>query len=180
MTAKAKTSPAGRSLAVEVGRGPGNRGFTLVELLVVLLIMGLVVTLTPVAFDRLLPGTQQKANAENLAVALRQARSSAIRANQDQVVIVDVADHWYRIGADGDQEVIDGDIKVHLQTAEVERLGETQGAIRFFADGTSTGGRVWLDGEKRDYFVYVDWLTGRVEIRETPHDWDQVEGLYAS
>ena len=40
------------------------------------------------------------------------------------------------------------------------------GAIRFFPDGSSTGGRVTLMVGERSYAVDVDWLTGRVRVLE--------------
>ena len=36
--------------------------------------------------------------------------------------------------------------------------------VRFFADGSSTGGRVTLMVGERSYAVDVDWLTGRVRV----------------
>jgi general secretion pathway protein H len=39
-------------------------------------------------------------------------------------------------------------------------------AIRFFPDGSSSGGTISLSGANRDYFIGVDWLTGRVELLE--------------
>ena len=38
------------------------------------------------------------------------------------------------------------------------------GAIRFYPDGSSTGGRITVASGERKYLVDVDWLTGRVSI----------------
>jgi general secretion pathway protein H len=45
-------------------------------------------------------------------------------------------------------------------------VNERQGAIRFFPDGGSNGGRVTVASGERKYEVDVDWLTGRVAILE--------------
>ena len=50
-------------------------GFTLVELLVVLVILGLLLVATPIAFDRVLPGLEVKSDARDLASVFREARS---------------------------------------------------------------------------------------------------------
>ncbi len=54
--------------------------------------------------------------------------------------------------------------EVTLTTAQTELFGTGGGAIRFFPDGTSTGGGVEIARDGRRFLVTVDWLTGRVEI----------------
>ena len=49
-----------------------KNGFTLVELLVVLLVLGLVISLAPAAFKRVLPGLEMKSGARELAAAFRE------------------------------------------------------------------------------------------------------------
>ncbi len=41
-----------------------------------------------------------------------------------------------------------------------------RGAIRFYPDGSSTGGRITVASGERKFLVDVDWLTGRVSIKE--------------
>ena len=45
-------------------------------------------------------------------------------------------------------------------------VNDKVGAIRFFPDGGSNGGRITLAAGERKYDVDVDWLTGRVAIQE--------------
>ena len=58
------------------------------------------------------------------------------------------------------------DLEISLFTARSERLGPNSGAIRFFPDGSSTGGRLTLSTERLGMAVDVDWLTGKVRILE--------------
>ena len=55
-------------------------------------------------------------------------------------------------------------IDISLYTATSEISAEKNGAIRFFPDGSSTGGRVTLAAGERKFLVDVNWLTGRVGI----------------
>ena len=55
-------------------------------------------------------------------------------------------------------------IELKLLTAQTEVESERKGAIRFYADGSSTGGRITVSAGERKYLVDVDWLTGRVSI----------------
>ena len=58
-------------------------------------------------------------------------------------------------------------IDITLFTARSEQQSQLQGAIRFFPDGSSTGGRVTLSGDSVRFLVDVDWLTGKVSIIES-------------
>jgi general secretion pathway protein H len=57
-------------------------------------------------------------------------------------------------------------LELKLYTAQSEIVNERQGSIRFFPDGSSTGGRVTVASGERKYLVDVDWLTGKVAILE--------------
>ena len=57
-------------------------------------------------------------------------------------------------------------IRDRLYTAQSEIVDDKHGAIRFYPDGSSTGGRVTLASGERKFLVDVDWLTGRVTIKE--------------
>jgi general secretion pathway protein H len=39
--------------------------------------------------------------------------------------------------------------------------------IRFFPDGSSTGGRITLRSGRREWHVNVSWLTGAISIYDT-------------
>ena len=57
-------------------------------------------------------------------------------------------------------------IGVTLKIAASERLDENSGRIRFFPNGTSTGGGVSLERRGQTYNILVDWLYGRVRVVE--------------
>jgi general secretion pathway protein H len=57
-------------------------------------------------------------------------------------------------------------VDLKLFTAEAEVSSERNGSIRFYPDGSSTGGRVTVSSGERKYQVDVDWITGRVSIGE--------------
>ena len=40
--------------------------------------------------------------------------------------------------------------------------------VRFFPDGSSTGGRISLIAGEREWQVEIAWLTGEVRLREAP------------
>jgi len=137
------------------------KGFTLLELLVVLALVALALTLVPPMFSRGVPGAELKAAARQVAAGLTEGRSRAIASNAQVAVAVDVEAHSLRVG-EAPARALPATLSLTLVTAESERLDENRGSIRFFPDGGSTGGRVSLSLGDRSYDVTVDWLTGRV------------------
>ena len=139
-------------------------GFTLVELLVVLLILGLVLVLVPTGFDRVMPSLGLKASVREAAAVFREARSLAVRGNRQAVVVINTEAKTYHLGSSADVYTLDQGYGVNLVAAASEQLDDSTGRIRFFPDGSSTGGRLTLSKNETKYHVVVDWLTGRAEI----------------
>lgn len=143
-----------------------QQGFTLLELLVVLLIMGLLLTLAPPVFQRVIPSVGLRAAARDVVGGLREARGAAIRDNRDLALIVDTERKTFSLAGDDRVHELDPGLTVSVTAAASERQGETAAGIRFFPDGTSTGGRVSLSRNGQTYHVVVDWLTGRIRIAQ--------------
>lgn len=145
--------------------GPASaRGFTLIELLVVLAIVGLVLALIPGFMLRSQPGLDVEVAARAIADGLRQARSQAMVSNRDQVFALDVDERQFRAGRDQPLNQLDRNLDLRLYTAQAELLDATRGQIRFFPDGSSTGGAIGLNLDDQEVEVRIDWLTGQVEI----------------
>jgi general secretion pathway protein H len=142
-----------------------ERGFTLLELLVVLAIIGLILALVPGFMLRDQPGLSVDVSAREIADALRQARSHAMVQNRDQLFALDTEQRLFRIGGQRAPVQMNRNIEVTFQTARSETIGETVGQIRFFPDGSATGGRIGLTLGDQRVEVVVDWLTGLVAVR---------------
>lgn len=142
------------------------RGFTLVELLVVLAIAGLMLAVTPPLITAALPGVELKAAARSTAGALRLAREIAIAEGRDAAWVLDIEQNRYGIEGDHRGGGLPAGLDLELVAAEEEMQSETVGAIRFYPDGSSSGGRVILKRGDRGYQVGVNWLTGRILIAE--------------
>lgn len=109
-------------------------------------------------------GTELKASARQLAAGLRRARSEAISRRHETVMTVDVEGRQFQLS--GDQRVyrLPKSVAVQLFTAQSELRNGSVGAIRFFPDGGSTGGRITVTSLQRKYEVDINWLTGQVAI----------------
>ena len=149
-------------------RFPRHRaaGFTLLELIVVVVIAAAVVGLVVPRFAAVLPGVELKGAARDVATALRYARGRAIATRSEVAVVIDVDARSYRVegAGEGREHQFARHVDVRLRTGRSELRGDSAGAITFFPDGSSTGGRVTLGSGERRFVVDVQWLTGKVSI----------------
>jgi general secretion pathway protein H len=145
-----------------------DAGFTLIEMLGVIAILGLMMVLVTVSGTPVSPATHARAGAEVLAGAMRAARSNAVTANRSVEVTLDLARRSYQWGH-RPAEILPSDVSLSLLTSKDELVSGTTGRIRFNPDGSSSGGRVTVEGGNQMWWVGIDWLSGRVSIAEKPH-----------
>lgn len=149
-------------------RAHARQGFTLVELIVVLAIGGLLLALTPPLITAALPGVELKAGARRAAGALRQTREIAIAQGTEATWLLDTESGRYRIEGQAHRGTLPDGVEIELVTARDELRSERVGGIRFFPDGSSSGGRLILKRGDGGLQVGVNWLTGRILVA----DWE--------
>ncbi|NLD15335.1 MAG: prepilin-type N-terminal cleavage/methylation domain-containing protein [Gammaproteobacteria bacterium] len=147
------------TLAAGSNSGRPGRGFTLLETLVVLAILSLALTLVVPAVSRGL-GTSLDDIARQLHTALRETRSQAVSSQRSLLFVLDVPGHAYQIGSQP-QRSIPQEFALHVRTARQELHGGRAG-IRFYPDGSATGGRVGVSQDDETIWLEIDWLTGRI------------------
>ncbi|MCP5159605.1 MAG: GspH/FimT family pseudopilin [Gammaproteobacteria bacterium] len=143
-----------------------QQGFTLLEILMVLVIGVLLVALTPPLLSGMSGATELRGAARQLAAGLRSARNDAITRQREAVLTLDLTGHRFTISGDSREVALPNSVALHLYTAQSELLDSERGGIRFFSDGSSTGGAITVSGPKQAYRVNIDWLTGAIAIVE--------------
>ena len=140
-------------------------GVTLVELLVVLVVLGLALSIVAPFFSS---GSLERAARRaswDVAAALRETRSGAITNNIETVFVLDPSTRIYRSGRHAEPRALPPDLDVRVLAAESEVAPGGGAGVRFFPDGSSTGGRITITAGTVSYLIGVHWLTGRVEVR---------------
>jgi general secretion pathway protein H len=137
---------AGRAMRRTSRAGSADAGFTLLELLLVLAIMGLLIAVAAPRFQA--ASTPSLATrAALLASSFRVARQRAVLSGRPERVA---------IAAPLDSDEAEGEAPPSDASAE----------LVFFPDGSSTGGRILLEEERRLIALEVDPLTGAVRVAE--------------
>ena len=129
------------------------RGFSLIEILLVVVLITAVTAMAAYAMNSGMPGAQ-----------LRFTRAQAIATGAAQVFTLDARSREWtapqqRHGA------LPREIDVVATGARVEQQHPDQVAIRFFPEGAATGGRFLLKRGDAAWQVDVEWLTGQVTLQ---------------
>ena len=145
------------------GRALPARGFSLLEVILVLAIVALASLLAAAAIGGGADGMRLRSAAKEVAAGLRHTRAQALAAGEAQRFVIDPEAHTWTAPKQRDGALSDKLSIVFTGAREVQPE-EGVGAIVFFPDGASTGGRVQLAIGEAAWQVDVAWLTGQVRV----------------
>jgi len=142
-----------------------SRGFSLIEIVAVIVLMALVFAMVSLSFSRSLSSAKVQAASRNLVAALRYTRGQAIVRGKSTTLELDVENNRYMVP--GPRVVnLPPNMRMTMLTADNEQTGRGSGRIRFFPDGASTGGHISVFQGDLEWRINVDWLTGAVTREE--------------
>ncbi|QPK65507.1 GspH/FimT family pseudopilin [Methylomonas sp. LL1] len=110
--------------------------------------------------------TRLQAAARDIASALRYAHGQALMTRKPVSVAVNLGYNSYSISNRDKIYHLNHEIDISLVVAEEEFADDEEGSIRFFGDGSSTGGRITLEWGSQLRRIDVNWITGEVAISD--------------
>ena len=139
-------------------------GFTLLEILLVLALVAAASLLAAGVLTGGIDGLRLRSSAKEIAAQLRFTRTQALATGAPQQFLIDPHAHTWeapkrRHGS------IPAKLGVLFIGARETQPSAGVGAIVFFPDGASTGGRVQLQAKQAAWNIDVAWLTGEVRVR---------------
>ena len=164
------------------------RGFTLLELMVVIVLMMAVVSVVSVNIVSGLDSSRVKTSARQLATVLRSARTEALSSGfetgialgrMDPEVEDATLDHGelagvvadakgpqrsYTILPAGEWVALPRGMSLSLTPGGAPGALVPSGSLMFYPDGSSSGGRLEVQAGADRLIIEVDWLTGEVRF----------------
>ena len=142
-----------------------HRGFTLLEMMAVLILIAIAVTAVSMTVAKSLESAKVNAVSRDLAAALRHTRGQAIVTGKQQVITFNLRDWTYTVPKRPAKKLPDG-MELRVRTAAEEQVDADTWGLRFYPDGSSTGGRITVIRGQRQWQINVSWLTGEVRTKE--------------
>lgn len=141
-------------------------GFTLLEMLAVLAVVGIAFTLLASGVGRGLASARERQATAELVQSLRQAHSLAVIEGRAVALQLDLRTRCYHLEQRPPRCLQPG---TALRVETAAGVAGEGAAIAFYPDGSSSGGNLQLSSAARHTRIDVSWLTGSVSLaQDTP------------
>lgn len=143
--------------------GSPAQGFTLIELMLVLMLMGIASVIVMPNIEKGMQDREVRRSALGLAAAARNLRSRAIDEGMPQLLVLDLDQNNYR-AARGAEVHLPADVKFAAVVGG-EILDREARQFIFFPNGSSHGGSIAISGGRGvSYSIRLEALTGKIQV----------------
>jgi general secretion pathway protein H len=138
----------------------GAAGFTLLELLAAITVVGMLLAVAVPASVKFYESTQYRQSIRDTITLLASARHKAVTSGEAQDVVINPERRSVTFGKEVNR--LPKEVQLAVTSArEVNR--ENEGVIRFYPEGGSSGGGIDIERPGvGGVSIQVDWLVGRV------------------
>jgi general secretion pathway protein H len=155
---------AAKTIIVTSLAGKDNRGFSLFELVLVLLLLGVSMAIVLPNLDRGLQDRGVRKSALGLAAAARELRSRALTEGVPQRLVLNLPQNSYWVARSTEVQ-----LPAEIRFASVEGGESVNRDLKnfyFFPNGSILGGEIVLadSAQSISYLIRLEALTGRVEV----------------
>lgn len=141
-----------------------QKGFTLLELIIVIFLISLVLGLSAVFFANTLPSGRLNATVREMTAMIKYARSFASIKGEPQTVTIDLDAKRYGIEGRGYRK-IPADINIMVIDTLEGEIYKGQYHFLFYGTGGVDAGSVILWNEKKKVNIHLDPVVGSVVVR---------------
>ncbi|MGD9971441.1 MAG: Tfp pilus assembly protein FimT/FimU [Desulfatirhabdiaceae bacterium] len=141
-----------------------DRGFTFIELIVVMILLAFAGSLVYVSVGRSIGGNQAKMFARELTVMMKTARRLAVEQGAPATLVISAQERTCHI--DGEKRTLKIPEQIQVDAEAIQLRDDGGIELAFYADGSTNGGilSILVDNTPR-YRIGVDVLTGTIQVK---------------
>lgn len=143
----------------------GEKGFILIELIVVLLLITIVMGIVAVSFSNFLPSSKFDATVRTIAATIKHARALSKINNETKTITIDLDSKKYGIDEIGSREVPK---EINIKVID-PYFGEIEhGKYRFFVYNTGNidAGDIIVWNSSKKSIIRIDPIVGAIVIKQ--------------
>jgi prepilin-type N-terminal cleavage/methylation domain-containing protein len=141
-----------------------DKGFTLLEIIIVITLIVLILGLTTLFFGNSLPGARLNSSARELSAMMRYAKMLAQNNGEPQTVLINLDTGRYSIEGVQTRNLPEG-INIRVNDPVTGEVNRGNYAVLFHESGIVEGGTITLWNTKRTLNIEFDPIVGSVVLR---------------
>lgn len=141
-----------------------DKGFTLLELIIVMFLVGLMLSLAAVLFSNTLPSSKFSATTREVAATIRHARTLAQLRGENQTVTIDMETRKYGIDNAAAKDIPSG-ISIKIIDPQLGDVQTGKYQFEFPPMGGIEGGTIVLWNSKKMARIEIDPIVGSAVVR---------------
>lgn len=142
-----------------------NNGFTLLELIIVMLLITIILGFSTVFFANILPSNKFNASVRDIAATIRHARHLAQAKGENQIIIIDLDSKKYGIEHLPEKNIPSG-IDIKILDPESSEITHGKYQLVFHAIGGVEGSTIVLWNKKKIVNIQIDPVAGSIIIKD--------------
>lgn len=141
-----------------------EKGFTLLEVIIVITLVVLILSFTTLFFGNALPGARLNSAARELSAMMRYAKILAQNNGELQTVLINLDTGRYGIEGVQTRNIPEG-INIRVTDPVTGELSRGNYAVLFHESGIAEGGTITLWNAKRTLNIEIDPIVGSVILK---------------
>jgi general secretion pathway protein H len=141
-----------------------KKGFTLLEVIIVITLVVLILSFTTLFFGNALPGARLNSAARELSAMMRYAKILAQNNGEPQTVLINLDTGRYGIEGIQPKNIPEG-INIRATDSVTGEVNRGNYAVLFHESGIAEGGTITLWNAKRTLNIEIDPIVGSVILK---------------